>query len=89
MAQSVMQKIKELSEERDRIEAREGSHQASRDDLERLHRIEHDLKVLWDLRRRELAGETIDLDEDYLDHYDRYTDGDAPGRGESGTGLGG
>jgi hypothetical protein len=25
--------------------------------------------VLWDLRRRELAGEYVSLDEDFLDRY--------------------
>ena len=81
MAQSVMQKIQELSEERERLVSREGTHHASEEDHTRLEQIDHDLRVLWDLRRRELAGEQIRLDEDYYDRYDRYTDAnDPPGR---------
>lgn len=80
MAASVMQKIEELSEEREQLLAREGTHHASEEDHQRLLRIDHDLQVLWDLRRRELAGEEITLDEDYYDGYDRYTDTDGPGR---------
>ncbi|MBA3473787.1 MAG: DUF2630 family protein [Rubrobacter sp.] len=81
MAQSVMQKIQELSEERERLVAREGAHHAGEEDHARLERIDHDLQVLWDLRRRELAGEQLRLDEDYYDSYTRYTDeDDLPGR---------
>jgi hypothetical protein len=74
-----MEKIQELSRERERLVAREGTHHASNEDHQRLLKIDHDLQVLWDLRRRELAGEEITLDEDYYDGYDRYTEGDAPG----------
>ena len=35
----------------------------------RLAEIDHSLGVLWDLRRRELAGEHVGLEEDVLDHY--------------------
>lgn len=80
MAQSVMQKIQELSEERERLVTREGTHHATEQEHARLEQIDHDLQVLWDLRRRELAGERISLDEDYFDRYDRYTDEDSPGR---------
>ena len=81
MAQGVMQKIQELSEERERLISREGTHHASEEDHAKLERIDHDLQVLWDLRRRELAGEEITLDQDYYDCYTRYTDaGDEPGR---------
>ncbi len=80
MAQSVMQKIQELSGEREKILAREGAHHGGSEDHQRLMKIDHDLQVLWDLRRRELSGEPVDLDEDYFDRYDRYTGGDAPGR---------
>lgn len=80
MAQSVMQKIQELSEEREKLVGREGAHHASAEDHARLETIDHDLNVLWDLRRRELAGENVSLDEDYYDRYDRYTDADSPGR---------
>lgn len=79
MAQSVMRRIEELSEERERVLGREGSHHGEPDDHERLQRIDHDLQVLWDLRRRELAGEQVDLNEDYYDRYDRYTGSDGPG----------
>jgi len=37
------------------------------------------LGVLWDLRRRELAGEHVRLDEDFLDRYVVSPGGDAPG----------
>jgi hypothetical protein len=81
MARGVMQRIQELSKERERLVAREGTHHASNTDQARLQQIDHDLRVLWDLRRRELAGEQINLDEDYYDRYDRYTDAhDPPGR---------
>lgn len=79
MAQSVMQRIQELSEERERLVAREGAHHASARDHARLEQVDHDLNVLWDLWRRELAGEEVSLREDYYDRYDRYTDEDAPG----------
>ena len=59
MAQSVMGKIEELSEERERLLGREGAHRAGDAVHARLERIDHDLQVLWDLRRRELSGETI------------------------------
>ena len=58
MARSeIMQKIEDLSEERERLVAREGSHHEGADDRRRLAEIDHALGVLWDLRRRELAGE--------------------------------
>lgn len=79
MAQSVLQKIEELSEERERILAREGTHHASDEDRHRAAQIDHDLQVLWDLRRRELAGERINLDDDYLDGYTVDPGDDAPG----------
>ena len=78
MAQSVMQRIQELSEERERLVGREGAHHAGEGDRARLEQIDHDSQVLWDLRRRELAGEQISLDEDYYDSYTRYTDADDP-----------
>jgi hypothetical protein len=80
MAQGVMRKITELSEERERLLAREGTHHAGPDEQERLRQIDHELQVLWDLRRRELAGETVDLDDDYLDRYTVDPGSDAPGR---------
>ncbi|MGB3634738.1 MAG: hypothetical protein WA982_11910 [Rubrobacteraceae bacterium] len=79
MAQSVMQKIEELSEEREKILSRDGTHHAEPGDHERLQTIDHDLKVLWDLRRREMSGENVDLDSDFYDRYDRYTGSDGPG----------
>ncbi len=79
MARDVMRRIAELSEERERLLSREGAHHASREDQERLRQIDHDLQVLWDLRRRELAGEAVDLDEDYFDRYTVDPGTDAPG----------
>ena len=79
MARGVMGRITELSEERERLLARVGTHHASREDQERLRQIDHDLQVLWDLRRRELAGETVNPDDDYLDRYTVYPGDDAPG----------
>ena len=80
MAEGVMRRIEQLSGERERLLAREGTHHASREDQERLRQIDHDLQVLWDLRRRELAGETVDPDDDYLDRYTVDPGSDAPGR---------
>lgn len=73
MAQSIMQKIEELSQERENILARESSHHESQEDHGNIQKIDHDLGVLWDLRRREMAGEQVNLEDDYLDNYDRYT----------------
>ena len=78
MAQGVMGRISELNKERERLLASEGAHHASREDRERLRQIDHDLEVLWDLRRRELAGETVDIDEDYYDRYDIDPGDDPP-----------
>ena len=80
MAQSIMGTIQELSEERERILAREGRHHAESGDRGRVEKIDHDLRVLWDLRRRELAGETVSLREDYYDRYTVDPGDDAPGR---------
>lgn len=73
MAQSIMQKIEDLSKEREEILARESSHHESGEDHSRIQKIDHDLEVLWDLRRREMSGEEVSLQDDYLDKYDRYT----------------
>jgi hypothetical protein len=80
MAQSVLRKIDELSKEREGLLAREGTHHADAEDGKRLAQIDHDLQVLWDLRRRELAGEMINLDEDYYDGFTVDPGRDAPGR---------
>ena len=79
MTQGVMQKIEELSEERERLVAREGLHHADAADQARLRQIDHDLQVLWDLRRRELAGERVNLDNDFYDRYTVNPGSDAPG----------
>ncbi|MGF1473681.1 MAG: hypothetical protein ACFB50_18315 [Rubrobacteraceae bacterium] len=79
MSQTILQKIEELSEERENILSREGTHHANPGDHERLLNVDHDLQVLWDLRRRELAGEAVNLDSDFYDRYDRYTGSDGPG----------
>ena len=75
----IMQKIEDLSEEREKLVAREGSHHADAKDHRRLEDIDHALSVLWDLRRREMAGENVRLDEDFLDRYVVSPGDDAPG----------
>lgn len=80
MAQRVIGTIEELSQERECLLAREGAHHADAADRRRLGQIDHDLQVLWDLRRRELAGESIDFNEDFLDRYTVDPGRDAPGR---------
>ena len=74
----IMQKIEDLSEVRERLLAREGSHHAGAGDHRRLADIDHALGVLWDLRRRELAGENVRLEEDFLDRYAVSPGDDAP-----------
>jgi hypothetical protein len=74
----ITQKIEDLSKERERHLAREGSHHAGAADHRRLEDIDHALGVLWDLRRRELAGEQVRLDEDFLDRYVVSPGDDAP-----------
>ncbi len=79
MARSeIMQKIEDLSEERKRFLTREGSHHAGAGDHRRLAEIDYSLGVLWDLRRRQLAGEYVRLDEDFLDRYVVSPEDDAP-----------
>ena len=79
MAQSkILQMIEDLSEERERLLAREGSHHAGASDHRRLGDIDHALGVIWDLRRRELAGEYVRLDDDFLDRYVVSPGRDAP-----------
>jgi hypothetical protein len=79
MARSeIMQKIEDLSEERERLLTQEGSHRVGAGDHRRLEDIDHALSVLWDLRRRELAGEYVGLDEDFLDRYVIRPGDDAP-----------
>ncbi len=80
MSQGIMGKIQDLSEERERILAREGTHHAEAGDRARIGQIDHDLQVLWDLRRREMAGENVGLKEDYYDRYTVDPGDDAPGR---------
>ncbi|MDQ4128907.1 MAG: DUF2630 family protein, partial [Actinomycetota bacterium] len=71
--------IQELFEERELIVAREGSHHAEAGNRGRVDQIDHDLRVLWDLRRRKRAVEAVSLRGDY---YDRYTV--EPGSGDPG-----
>ncbi len=75
---AVMRKIQELSVERERLVNEESRHGLGPEGHQRLVKLDHDLGVLWDLRRRELAGEMVNLEVDYLDSYDRYTDADDP-----------
>ena len=79
MARSeITQKIEDLSEEREGLLAHEGSHHAQAAEHRRLAEIDHALGVLWDLRRRELAGEYVGLEEDFLDRYVISPGDDAP-----------
>jgi hypothetical protein len=79
MARSeIMQKIEDLSEERERLLAREGFHHVGAGDHRRIADIDHALGELWDLRRRELAGEHVGLDEDFLDRNVVSPGDDAP-----------
>ena len=79
MARSeITQKIEDLSEERERHLAREGAHHAGASDHRRLEDLDHALGVLWDLRRRVLAGEQVGLEEDFLDRYVVSPGDDAP-----------
>ena len=80
MAQGVKSKIEELSEEHKRLLTRESTDHADAADHVRLRQIDHDLQVLWDLRRRELAGERVSLDADFYDRYTVDPGTDAPGR---------
>ena len=80
MAKSMMQRIQELSKHKEDLIARERTHHATEEDRDALRRLDHDLQVLWDLRRRELAGEEVSLDEDYFDRYTVDPGDDAPGR---------
>ena len=75
----IMQRIEDLSKEREKLLAREGSHHAGANDHRRLEDIDHALGVLWDLRRREMAGENVRLDEDFFDRYVVSPGDDAPG----------
>jgi hypothetical protein len=72
--------IEGLSQERERLLARESAHHADAADRRRLGQIDHDLQVLWDLRRRQLSGETIDLEDDFFDRFAIDPGRDAPGR---------
>ena len=74
----IMQKIEDLSEEREKLVAREGAHHAGAAGHRRLEEIDHTLSVLWDLRRREKAGENVRLNEDFLDRYVVSPGDDAP-----------
>ncbi len=80
MHRSIMGTIPGLSEERERILDREGGHHAEAGDRGKVEKLDHDLRVLWDLRRRELAGEAVSLREDYYDRYVVDPGGGAPGR---------
>ncbi len=80
MAQGIIGEIQKLSREREKILAREGTHHTEDGDGRRVAQIDHDLQVLWDLRRRELAGENVNLKEDYYDRYVVDPGDDAPGR---------
>ena len=80
MAQGVKSKIEELSEEHERLLTKESMDHADAAGHARLRQIDHDLQVLWDLRRRELAGERVNLDTDFYARYTVDPGSDAPGR---------
>lgn len=73
-----MATIERLSREREKLESREGTHHADAGDRRRLQTVEHALEVLWDLRRREMSGERVSLDDDFLDRYEISPGDDAP-----------
>ena len=75
----IMQKIEALSNKREEIRAREGTHHAGADDHRRGEDIDYALGVLWDLRRREMSGEIVELDENFLDRYSVDPGDDPPG----------
>lgn len=78
MASEIMTTIERLSREKEQLESREGAHHADAEDQRRLHNVEHALEVLWDLRRREMSGERVSLDDDFLDRYDVSPGDDSP-----------
>lgn len=78
MDSEIMANIERLSREKEELESREGSHHADAGDRRRLDTVEHALGVLWDLRRREMSGERVRLDDDFLDRYDVSPGDDAP-----------
>lgn len=78
MQNEILKRIQNLSEERESLLARGGEKEGlSPEEHERLHNIDHELQRLWDLRRRELAGEYVNPNEDYLDEYTAYGSEDA------------
>lgn len=78
MASEIMATIERLSREREELESREDAHHADTRDRERLREVEHALRVLWDLRRREMSGERVRLDQDFLDRYSVEPGDDPP-----------
>lgn len=69
MASEIMATIEKLPREREELESQEDAHHADTRARERLREVEHALRVLWDLRRREMSGERVQLDQDFLDRY--------------------
>lgn len=69
MASEIMATIEKLSREREELESQEDAHHADTRARERLREVEHALRVLWDLRRREMSGERVQLGQDFLDRY--------------------
>lgn len=78
MASEIMTNIERLSREKEELESREAEHRAGAEDQRRLHNVEHALEVLWDLRRREMSGEEVSLDDDFYDRYNVSPGDDAP-----------
>ncbi|WP_119067672.1 DUF2630 family protein [Rubrobacter indicoceani] len=75
---SIIGRIEELSREREKLLKDEGEHRSDPETAGRLERVDHRLRVLWDLRRRELAGEKVEPGDDFLDEYDRYGGRETP-----------
>lgn len=78
MASEIMATIERLSREREELESREDAHHADTGDRDRLREVEHALQVLWDLRRREMSGERVKLDQDFFDRYSVDPSEDTP-----------
>lgn len=78
MASEIMANIERLSREKEELESREAERPTDTGARDRLQNVEHALDVLWDLRRREMSGEHVQLDDDFLDRYNVSPGDDAP-----------
>lgn len=78
MSSEIMENIERLSREKENLESREAKRPGDTGARDRLHNVDHALQVLWDLRRREMSGEHVQLDDDFLDQYNVSPGDDAP-----------